>query len=138
MNDSVIATILILGTPAAAVVGGIVAGILRMLGRQRLIELALRERIAAIERGIDVRLLPPLPLPIENAQSQRDSVRRKAQGFQIGGLLTLGIGLGLIFMLSFLPHGQGRDAWGIGFVPTFLGIALLLCARVVRASADEE
>lgn len=124
--DSVLATLLILGTPAAAVVGGIVAGILRMLGRQRLLELAQRERLAAVERGADPNLLPPLPLPIENAP------RRLEQGFLIGGLITLGLGIGLTLMMMFLPHGQGRDVWAIGFVPTFLGIALLLCARVVR------
>src|SRR5258705_4844462 len=53
--------IVALAIPIVAIVGGITAGIVRTLGRQRLVELAQRERIAAIERGIDPTKLPPLP-----------------------------------------------------------------------------
>ena len=52
-----------LAIPILAVTGGIIAGIVRAVGQQRLIELAHRERIAAIERGIDPSKLPPLPVP---------------------------------------------------------------------------
>src|SRR5207248_4823258 len=44
---------LIFSIPIVAIVGGITAGIVRTLGNQRLMELAQRERIAAIERGVD-------------------------------------------------------------------------------------
>lgn len=125
--------LLILGTPALAIVGGIVAAILKMLGQQRLMELAQRERIAAIEKGLDVTQLPPIALP-----SPRRTALRKVQGMTIGGLLTLAIGIGLGITLLLMPANDGGEAWPIGFVPAFLGIALLLSARVVRRGLDEE
>lgn len=135
--DSVLATLLILGTPAVAIVGGILAGILRMRGQQRLLELAQRERLAAIERGVDVTKLAPLVVPNANVLTPAESARRKAQGMTVGGLLTLALGLGLSFTLVLMPTNDGRDAWPIGFVPVFMGIALLLSARIVRRGAEE-
>lgn len=131
--DSVLAVLLILGTPAVAIIGGIVAGILKMRGQQRLAELAQRERIAAIERGLDLSQLPPLPV-----LSRRQSSLRKAQGLMIGGVLTLALGLGVSCTLLLLPYHDGREAWPIGFVPMFMGIALLIAARIVRGGIDLE
>src|SRR5204863_7964553 len=54
--------LLIFSLPIIAIVGGIVAGIMKQTGRQRLVEMAQQERIAAIQRGIDPSQLPPLPL----------------------------------------------------------------------------
>ncbi|HEV7766627.1 MAG TPA: DUF6249 domain-containing protein [Thermoanaerobaculia bacterium] len=135
---NLIAIILVLGTPAAAILGGILAGILKTRGQHRLIELAQRERIAAIERGLDISQLPPVWPGNENSiLSASQAGIRKAQGLTIGGLLTFALGLGLIFTLLFLPLHDGRDAWSIGFVPIFMGIALLLSARIVRRGLDE-
>ena len=129
--DSVLAVFLILGTPAVAIVGGIAAGILRMRGQQRLIELAQRERIAAIERGLDISQL--VPLVQEQALSPERAARRKVQGMMVGGVLTLALGLGLSLTLLLMPASDGREAWPIGFVPIFMGIALLISARIVRS-----
>jgi hypothetical protein len=131
--ENELAILFILGTPALAVVGGIVAGIMRMRGQQRLLELAQRERIAAIEKGLDLSQLAPISIP-----SARHATLRKAQGLTIGGLVTLAIGIGLPLTLILMPASDGREAWPIGFVPAFLGIALLLSARVVRRGLDEE
>lgn len=135
---NLIAIILIMGTPAAAILGGILAAILRTRGQHRLIELAQRERIAAIERGLDISQLPPMwPGNADSVLSARQVGLRKAQGLTIGGLLTFALGLGLIFTLLLLPFHDGGDAWSIGFVPIFMGIALLLSARIVRRGLDE-
>jgi hypothetical protein len=40
--------------------------------------------------------------------------------------------------MMLLPPGDGREAWSVGFVPVFVGIALLIAARLVRKSLDEE
>ena len=124
-----LAILLILGTPALAVAGGIAAAIVRMIGRQRLAELVQRERIAAIERGLDVSHLPAPALPAPATPAGR------AQGLMIGGLLTLAIGAGLGITLFLMPAHDGGDAWPIAFVPALLGIALLLSARIVRSNA---
>jgi hypothetical protein len=97
----------------------------------------LRERIAAIERGVDPLQLSPLPVVYDTVRSIRQVTLRKVQGFTIGGLLTLAIGIGLGLTLFLLPSSDGKDAWPIGFVPALLGVALLLSARILRSSLDE-
>jgi hypothetical protein len=134
-TQNVLAILLILGTPCLAVAGGIVAAILRMRGQQRLLELVQRERIAAIEKGLD-----PMPLPAGFAPvfTARQAGLRRAQGLLLGGLLSVALGAGLIVTLLLLPPQDGGDNWAVGFVPAFMGVALLIAARVVRRQADEE
>jgi hypothetical protein len=88
---NILAVLFILGTPCLAVIGGIVAGILRMRGQQRLVELAQRERIAALEKGLDVSQLT-LPIGYAAAFSPSQAARRRAQGLMIGGLLIIALG----------------------------------------------
>lgn len=49
--------------PIIAIIGGITLAIIRTTGQQRLAELERRERIAAIERGVDPSKLPPMVGP---------------------------------------------------------------------------
>ena len=62
MGSLGIIAVLVFAIPVVAVIGGITAGIMKTRGQQRLIELAQRERIAAIEKGIDPAKLPLLPV----------------------------------------------------------------------------
>lgn len=128
--------IVALSIPIVAIIGGITAGIIKTLGRQRLIELAQRERIAAIERGVDPSKLAPLPVtalddePETWTMSQYDRDRRRAQGIMIGGIVTSAVGLGLMAFLNLVDdHG---NAWAVGIIPTTVGVALLLSAFLVR------
>ena len=125
-----------LAIPIVAIVGGITAGIIKSLGRQRLIELAQRERIAAIERGVDPSKLAPLPLaalddePETWHMSQYDRDRRRAQGLMIGGIITIAVGLGV---MAFLNEVQSNDhVWAVGIIPATVGVALLLSSFLVR------
>jgi len=128
--------IVALSIPIVAIIGGITAGIIRTLGRQRLIELAQRERIAAIERGVDPAKLAPLPVsalddePETWTMSQYDRDRRRSQGLMIGGIVTFAVGLGLMAFLSVMEdHG---NAWAVGIIPATVGVALLLSSFLVR------
>ena len=128
--------IVALSIPIVAIIGGITAGIIKTLGRQRLIELAQRERIAAIERGVDPSKLAPLPVtalddePETWTMSQYDRDRRRAQGIMIGGIVTLAVGVGLMAFLNLVDdHG---NAWAVGIIPATIGVALLLSAFLVR------
>jgi len=132
--------IIALSIPIVAIIGGITAGIIRTLGRQRLIELAQRERIAAIERGVDPAKLAPLPVaalddePEGWVMSQFDRDRRRAQGLMIGGIVTLAVGLGLMAFLNIMEdHG---NAWAVGIIPATIGCALLLSSFLVRPKGD--
>jgi hypothetical protein len=130
---------LIFAIPIIAITGGIVAGIVNSLGRQRLMELAQQERIAAIQRGVDVDKLPPLPAAgldedsfalVHLPLAERD--RRRAQGLMIGGLVTLFAGAGLTSFLVIMEPDTVRPIWAVGLVPMFVGAALLLSAWLVR------
>lgn len=128
--------IIALAIPIVAIVGGITAGIIRTLGRQRLIELAQRERIAAIERGVDPAKLAPLPVaalddePETWTMSQYDRDRRRSQGLMIGGIITLAVGLGLMGFLNVIERHE--NVWAVGIIPATIGVALLLSAWLVH------
>jgi hypothetical protein len=128
--------IIALAIPIVAIVGGITAGIIKTLGRQRLIELAQRERIAAIERGVDPSKLAPLPVsalddePEVWSMSQTDRDHRRAQGILIGGIVTTAAGLGIMAFFNYISdHG---NVWAVGIIPTSVGVALLLSSFLVR------
>lgn len=129
--------LLIFSLPVIAIVGGITAGILKQSGRQRLIELAQQERIAAIQRGIDPSQLPPLPLEVMGDAgallSQYESDKRRAQGFLIAGVITLFAGIGLMAFLLIINDDNDR-IWSVGLIPTVVGVALLISARLIWPS----
>lgn len=118
--------------PVIALIGGIIAAILKTAGQQRQIELAQRERIAAIEHGIDPNRLPPLSTvagaesdPLQRATPDEHS-RRQSQRFLIAGVVTLTTGLGLMTFFSVTEdHG---NAWALGILPISVAIGLFLCA----------
>ncbi len=121
---------LVFTIPIVAIVGGITAGIVRTLGQQRLAELAARERLAAIERGIDPSKLPPPPsLGGDSPYATSYDPRHRAQGLMIGGLVTVAVGIGL-GILIWANHEEG-GGWAVGLLPGLVGVALLLSAWIV-------
>jgi hypothetical protein len=124
---------LIFSIPIIAIVGGITAGIVKTVSRHRLVELAQRERIAMIERGIDPSKLPPLSLGEISDEgpmlTPADAARRRAQGLLVGGLVTLAVGVSLSVMLHFVADEAG--VWAVGLIPGAIGVALLLSAWLV-------
>ncbi len=124
---------LVFAIPIVAIVGGITAGIVRTLGQQRLAELAARERLAAIERGIDPSKLPPPPTlgdPSDWTDSGLRDPNRRAQGLMIGGLVTLAVGIGLSVLIW--TTSEERNGWAVGLIPGLVGVALLLSAWIVK------
>lgn len=123
---------LVFSIPIVAIVGGITVGIVRTLGQQRLAELAARERLAAIERGIDPSKLPAPPT-LGDASDWSDTGRRdphrRAQGLMIGGLVTLAVGIGLSVLIW--TTSDERSGWAVGLIPGLVGVALLLSAWLV-------
>ena len=123
-----------------AIVGGITTGIIRSFQRQRMVELAQRERIALIERGVDPEKLPPLTqhalaLAFGNGLAdERIQAERRKQGLVIAGLVFTFFGLGLGVLLS---QVAGNDrVWSVGCIPLSIGLALLLGSRAVKAPAE--
>ena len=93
---------------------------------------ARKERIAAIERGIDPEKLPALPA--SDGYGLGSSRIRRAHGLLIGGLVLLAVGLGMAVVFAFIEPEKSH--WVAGVVPGFVGIALLLASRIVWPKED--
>jgi hypothetical protein len=126
-----------LSIPIIAIVGGISAGIVRTLQRQRAFELLQRERIAAIERGLDPDKIAALQRPILYDDhglytDPKMAADRLRQGLMIGGIVTLFAGVALaIFLNGVADRGDG-NVWMVGLIPAAVGVALLLSAILIR------
>ena len=125
--------LLIFLVPIVAIIGGVVAGIVRSVGQQRMLELAQRERIAAIERGIDPAKLSPIPLMAQEAGgygfSPYEIAKRRAQGLTISGLVTMFGGVGIVAFLKIIE--VEKNIWAVGLIPILVGTALLLSSWLV-------
>ena len=129
---------LVFSIPIVAIVGGITAGIVKTVTEARLIENAQRERMAAIQRGVDLDKLPPLP-PIGVGSTEmmagfdpKAAQLHRAQGLLIGGIITLFAGIGIATFLHFIVEpGDVDRIWAVGIIPAFVGVALLLSAAIL-------
>lgn|SRR5512138_175276 len=92
----------------------IVFAVLNYRKRRRLMELHHAERMAAIERGMDV---PPLPLELIDGQSGR---RRRTS--LLPGLVWLFVGLAVLISLGKV----GEEEAIFGLIPTGVGLAYLI------------
>ena len=108
----VLAVIFSLGLPLSAVIVWIA---LNYRKRVRLMELSHAERMAAIERGMEV---PPLPIELIDGQS-----RRRRRSSLLPGLVWFFIGLATV--AGSLSSGDDLPVW-FGLVPLGIGIAYLI------------
>jgi uncharacterized protein DUF6249 len=119
--------------PIVAIVGGMSVAIVRIITQARIEELARRERIAAIERGVDPSKLPPLPATAQENYPQSylhgNGRLRRAHGLLIGGLVTLAAGIGLAVLVAGVE--PDKNEWTVGLIPILVGAALLVCSRIL-------
>ncbi len=118
--------------PIVAIIGGITVAVVRTLGQQRMAELAHKERIAAIERGVDPAKLPPPPVIDYGPGSYGGtySPLRRYHGLLIGGVVTLLVGISVGVFLYLME--TEKNAWAVGLVPAGVGVALLLSAMLIK------
>jgi len=60
--------------------------------------------------------------------------RRQLEGLKLGGLIVAGVGLALTLFLYFLDADQPDGVFIVGFIPLFVGLAMLLYATVLAPS----
>ena len=130
MND-VLAFLLILTVAVSAIVGGVTLAGLAMHRRTRLKELAYRERIAMIEKGLVPspemdparfeRFVRDIPEP--GAGPPRGSGRANRQ--RSLGVMLIGLSLGVATVIAFAGNDPST-AIGVGGLIGFLGLAMLL------------
>ena len=111
--------------PIVAIIGGITVAIVNSIGRARIRELEIRERIAMIERG-----MVPAPEADPNGFERRmhavDRLQHRHAGsrFRAGGIMVMSVGFGLMMLLWFT--GVPRSGVGIGGFLVIIGIGLFV------------
>jgi hypothetical protein len=115
------ATILVFG---AMILGGMGLVALLVRGRQRLRELAIKERIALIEKGLVPS--PELdPAGFESFVGRRRPMNRTATRFQSAGVLFMGLGLAVAVLISFVGRIPAVGI-GVGGGLAILGMAAFI------------
>jgi len=141
---AVLIPVVAMAIPIVAIVGGITAAILRTRGQFQIAELAMRERIAALERGIDPKTLPPPPAVSDSGNLQREAATPRqraletAQGLSIASVITISSGIGLVVLLEVIPDARAENLWAIGVLVVLVGVSLGLSGLIVRRNAPVE
>jgi len=138
--------VMIFAIPIIAIIGGITAGVVKTISEGRIVENAQRERIAAIQAGIDPSKLPPLPArPTADAEAGAVAaaytgvgtagtdylLQRRANSLLIGGIVVFCSGIGIALFLYFVGGDDG-NAWAVGLIPGLVGVGLLLSWFLTR------
>ena len=135
-DEDVFVPFLVFAIPIVAIAGGILAGIIRTVSAHRLMEVAVRERMALVARGVDPARLPGLPAGVGSGwfpfHSFADHSRFRAQGLLVGGLVMFLGGIALGVFLGLTESWESRE-WTVALVPISVGIALLVSSALVRA-----
>jgi hypothetical protein len=138
-DEDIFVPFLVFAIPIVAIAGGILAGIIRNLSAHRLMEVAVRERMALIARGVDPARLSGLSAGLGSGffpfRSFADHSRFRAQGLLIGSLVMILGGIALGVFLALVDCPESRD-WTIALVPVSIGIALLVSSLIVRAQGE--
>jgi hypothetical protein len=125
-----------LSIPVVAIIGGITAGIVKTLSKQRMLELAQKERILALERGVDPERLPRIELPRDMRPKDGPTFEqrqlRRSNVLMIWGLLAGGFGLAMLLAMIVT-----KSEWAFMLIFVFVGIALMLGSRVGRPTPEE-
>jgi hypothetical protein len=139
-DEDIFVPFLVFAVPIVAIAGGILAGIIRSLSAHRLMEVAVRERMALIARGVDPARIAGLPAGAGSGLSPlcsfADHSRLRAQGLLVGGLVTLLGGIALGAFLGLSEAWESRE-WTVALVPVSIGIALLVSSAIVRAQGGD-
>ena len=117
--------------PLVAICGGLILAGLSLHRRMRLRELAYRERMAMIERGL---VPPPETDPLRFEKMMRvgdpavsERVRSRATRRRSAGVLLIGVGLGLMMIIYFAGRAPGA-AIGVGGSTIAIGLAMVVNA----------
>src|SRR3982750_1170784 len=67
-------------------------------------------------------------------EQDRNDERKRREGGRLAGVIVTGVGIGLSAMFRLLAPG---GTWGIGLIPLFVGLALLLYNYVLAPRKEE-
>lgn len=107
----------------------IVAVITDFSKRRRIYELHHKERLVAIEKGIELPTLPP------ELVGERPRGRPR---YLLRGLIWLFTGLGILISLTGIDRPGAEKVWMLGFIPTGVGLAYLIYYFAEGKRVEEE
>jgi hypothetical protein len=118
--------------PIVAISGWIIVAVARTIAASRVRELQIRERIAMIEKG----LVPPPevdPAGFDRAMARHDrddrfawSERHSPGRHRRAGIILMGVGLGMMILISLAGHERPETAVGVGGFLVVLGVAFFI------------
>ena len=104
--------------------GGFVLAMIGFIFRQRLRELAIKERIAMIEKGL-VPSPEMDPARFDLLVGARRPFNRTAERYRSAGVIIMGLGVAMVCVLTFAAGATGV-AFGVGGALTVLGLAAFI------------
>jgi hypothetical protein len=117
--------------PVVSIVGGVILVVVMIWHQARMREMAMRERVALIERGL-VPSPETDPARFEAvlgraAQRPRYSERanERASRYRTAGILFMGFGVALMMIIAFAANDP-RTAFGVGGAFVAVGMALVV------------
>ncbi len=128
-EEDFVAPLLVFGIPIVAIAGGILAGIVRTVSSHRLMEVAIRERMALVARGVDPDKIPT-SVGFSFGSGPVAAVERfRAQGLLIAGFVMV-VGGGALFVVDQWVYFD-EIMWPVGVLGIAVGLALLLSGAVI-------
>ncbi len=124
LDEDVFVPALVFAIPIVAILGGVVAGIVRTVSTHRLMETAIRERMALAARGVDPASLPST-LGFDGPGSIAAVERFRAQGLLVAGFVTTVAGVAWALVGGWSAGWEMWPDWTFGWVVAAAGIALL-------------
>ena len=110
--------------PLLSIMGGVLIAITAIIMSGRKKELKHKERITAMEKGIELPSESPKPVP-----------KPKFQGTRRGGLVMTLIGLSLTIAIWTVAGADG-GVWGL--IPLAIGVGLLIAGNLERKEYERE
>lgn len=111
------------------IAGGVFLIVQALKYRQKILEMAHRERLAMIERGVRPAAGPVMDLAPAGA-------RARSSRMMSGGIVVVGLGLAIAMVIGF-ASGEPDIAVGIGGAVAVLGAAFIITAYVKHRQPAE-
>jgi len=130
LDEAFIVPVLVFGIPIVAIAGWLLARVIRTISAHRLLEAAVRERMALVARGVDPARIPAAGAYGGPGTDAAGYDRYRAQGLLVWGLTLLAGGVTFALVAGTLDAWTEGD-WPLGVVAAAIGVALLVSGAII-------